>query len=133
MVQMAFCDWSHKFHKQVTNVSQHVFVILLWEILMSPLSILNLPYLWRTANVPALTRCTPSSTARLPSRAAVTSGDGRHAVSPLVSVVRCWRRSRDVMSCGKTKGLNEISMGDYDIVCFPPIHPMLGAQAFGEM
>ena len=30
MVQMAFCDLSHTFHKQVTNVSQHVFVILLW-------------------------------------------------------------------------------------------------------
>ena len=37
MVQMAFCDLSHSFHKQVTNVSQHVFVILLWGILRSPL------------------------------------------------------------------------------------------------
>ena len=26
MVQMAFCDLSHTFHKQVTNVSQHVFI-----------------------------------------------------------------------------------------------------------
>ena len=34
---MAFCDLSHTFHKQVTNVSHHVFVILLWGILMSPL------------------------------------------------------------------------------------------------
>ena len=25
MVQMDFCDLSHTFHKQVTNVSQHVF------------------------------------------------------------------------------------------------------------
>ena len=32
-----FCDWWHTFHKQVTNVSQHVFVILLWGIFMSPL------------------------------------------------------------------------------------------------
>ena len=38
MVQMAFCDLSHTFHKQVTNVSQHVLVILLWGILTSPLS-----------------------------------------------------------------------------------------------
>ena len=37
MVQMAFCDLLHKFHKQFTNVSQHVFVILLWGILTSPL------------------------------------------------------------------------------------------------
>ena len=37
MVQIAFCDLSHTFHKQVTNVSQHVFVILLWGILTSPL------------------------------------------------------------------------------------------------
>ena len=37
MVQMSFCDLSHTFHKQVTNVSQHVFVILLWGMLMSPL------------------------------------------------------------------------------------------------
>ena len=37
MVQMAFCDLPHTFHKQVTNVSQHVFVILLWGILTSPL------------------------------------------------------------------------------------------------
>ena len=38
MVQMAFCDLWHTIHKQVTNVSQHVFVILLWGILTSPLS-----------------------------------------------------------------------------------------------
>ena len=38
MVQMVFCDLSHTFHIQVTNVSQHVFVILLWGILTSPLS-----------------------------------------------------------------------------------------------
>ena len=37
MVQMAFCDLSHTFHKRVTNVSQHVFVILLWGILTPPL------------------------------------------------------------------------------------------------
>ena len=29
MVQMAFCDLLHTFHKQITTVSQHVFVILL--------------------------------------------------------------------------------------------------------
>ena len=40
MKQMAFCDLTHTFHKQVTNVSQHVFVILLWGILMSPLTAL---------------------------------------------------------------------------------------------
>ena len=28
MVQLAFCDLLHTFHKQVTNVSQRVFVIL---------------------------------------------------------------------------------------------------------
>ena len=38
MVHMAFCDLSHTFHKQVTNISQHVFVILLYGILMSPLN-----------------------------------------------------------------------------------------------
>ena len=37
MVQMAFCDLSHTFHNQVTNVYRHVFVILLWGILKSPL------------------------------------------------------------------------------------------------
>ena len=41
MVQMAFCDLSHTFHKQVTNVSQHVFVIVLRGILTSPLSCLE--------------------------------------------------------------------------------------------
>ena len=41
MTQMAFCDLSHTFHKQVTNISQHVFVILLWGILMSPLTLIN--------------------------------------------------------------------------------------------
>ena len=36
---MVFCDFLHKFHKQVTNVSQHFVVIVLWGILMtSPLS-----------------------------------------------------------------------------------------------
>ena len=40
MVQVAFCDLSHTHHKQVTNVSQHVFVILLWGILTSPLSLI---------------------------------------------------------------------------------------------
>ena len=34
----SLCDLSHTFHKQVTNVSQHVFVIPLWGILTSPLS-----------------------------------------------------------------------------------------------
>ena len=38
MVQMAFCDLLHTFHKQVTSVSQHVFVILLWGILKFPLT-----------------------------------------------------------------------------------------------
>ena len=38
MAQIAFCDLSYTFHKQVTNVSQHVFVILLWGILTSLLS-----------------------------------------------------------------------------------------------
>ena len=38
MVQMAFCDLPHTFHKQVTNVSQHVFVIILWGIFTSPVS-----------------------------------------------------------------------------------------------
>ena len=37
-VSRDFCDLSHSFHKQVTNVSQHAFVILLWGILTSPLS-----------------------------------------------------------------------------------------------
>ena len=39
MVQMPFCDLLHTFHKQVTNVSQHVFVILLRGISTSPLNI----------------------------------------------------------------------------------------------
>ena len=42
MVQMAFCDLSHTFYKQVTNVSQHVFVIILWGILTSRLFVLNI-------------------------------------------------------------------------------------------
>ena len=37
MVHMAFGDMSYTFHKQVTNASQYVFVILLWGILTSPL------------------------------------------------------------------------------------------------
>ena len=37
-VQMAFCDLSHTFDQEVTNVSQHVFVILLWGILTTPLT-----------------------------------------------------------------------------------------------
>ena len=41
MVQMAFCDLSHTFHKQVTKVYQHVFVIPLWGILTSPLSYIS--------------------------------------------------------------------------------------------
>ena len=50
MVQVAFCDLSHTFHKQITNVSQHVFVILLWGILTSHLTFkvrparYNIPY-----------------------------------------------------------------------------------------
>ena len=37
MVQMACRDLRYTLHKQVTNVSQHVFVILLWGILTTPL------------------------------------------------------------------------------------------------
>ena len=36
---MAFWDLSHTFHKQVTNASQHLFVILLLGILTSPLTL----------------------------------------------------------------------------------------------
>ena len=36
--QMAIYKLLHSFHKQATNVSQHVVVILLWGISMSPLS-----------------------------------------------------------------------------------------------
>ena len=35
------CDLSQTFRKQVTNVSPHVFVILLWGILMSPLKFIS--------------------------------------------------------------------------------------------
>ena len=38
LLQMAFCDLSHTFHKQVTIISQHVCVILLWGIFSSPLT-----------------------------------------------------------------------------------------------
>ena len=51
MGQMAFCDLSHTFHKQVINVSQHVFVILLWGILTSPLNVRvfsGRPYIYLT-------------------------------------------------------------------------------------
>ena len=41
MLQMAFFDLSHTFHKQVTNVSQHDFVHLLWGILTSPFSLIE--------------------------------------------------------------------------------------------
>ena len=34
MVQTAFCDLSHMFHKQVTNVFHHVLIIRLCKILM---------------------------------------------------------------------------------------------------
>ena len=42
ILRMAFCDLLHTFHKQVTNVSQHVFVIQLWGILTSPLNLSQL-------------------------------------------------------------------------------------------
>ena len=35
MVQMVFCDLLHTFNKQLTTVSQHVFVIHEWGILKS--------------------------------------------------------------------------------------------------
>ena len=35
IVQKAFCDLSHAFHKHITNVSHHVFVTLLLRILTS--------------------------------------------------------------------------------------------------
>ena len=43
MVPVSFCDLSHTFHKQVANVSKHVFVILLWGNLTSPLISLPRP------------------------------------------------------------------------------------------
>ena len=46
MVQMAFCDLSHTFHKLVTNVSQHVFVFRLWGILTSPLEDIYIKRSW---------------------------------------------------------------------------------------
>ena len=40
-IQMAYRDILHTFHKQVTNVSLHVFVILLLGILTFPLTIIS--------------------------------------------------------------------------------------------
>ena len=37
MVQTAFCDLFHKFHKKDINVHPQIFAIILWRILMSPL------------------------------------------------------------------------------------------------
>ena len=45
MVQMAFCDLSHTFQKQITNVFQHIFVILLWGILTFQHSPVQKPHL----------------------------------------------------------------------------------------
>ena len=56
-------------------------------------------YLWRTAKVPGLMRWTPSSTAKLPSKAALTSGEGCQAVSPLGRVILCCNKSLAPMSC----------------------------------
>ena len=56
-------------------------------------------YLCRTASVPGFTLWIPSSSAMFPSRAAITRGEYRQLVSPLGSVIRCWRRSLAVMSC----------------------------------
>ena len=63
MVQMAFCDLSHTFHKQVTNVSQPVVVILLWGILMSNIVIPIVEVyfhviLWNSLGLLALTHIT---------------------------------------------------------------------------
>ena len=49
--------------------------------------------------MPGLILCTPSSSAILPSRAALTSGEGCQAVSPLVSVILCCNKSLAPMSC----------------------------------
>ena len=64
-------------------------------------------YLCRTASVPGFTLWIPSSSAMFPSRAAITRGEYRQLVSPLGSVIRCWRRSLAVMSCfiGRKKRL----------------------------
>ena len=58
----------------------------------------HVAHLLITASVPMSRRCTPSSTASLPSSAATTSGASRQVVSPLASVLRCCSSSRDVMS-----------------------------------
>ena len=53
--------------------------------------------------VPALSRWRPSRTARRPWRAASSSADGRHTVSPLERVERRCSRSLAVMSCPKVE------------------------------
>lgn len=57
------------------------------------------PDLWSTARVPGLIRWMPSRITSFPSRAAVTSGDGLQAVSPLGSVYLCCSKSLAVISC----------------------------------
>ena len=52
----AFYDLLHTFHKQVTNVPRHVFVILLWGILTSPLTL----HLVSAVNMSSV-MCTPES------------------------------------------------------------------------
>ena len=67
-------------------------------------------YLCRTASVPGFTLWIPSSSAMFPSRAAITRGEYRQLVSPLGSVIRCWRRSLAVMSCfiGRKKRIDSV-------------------------
>lgn len=57
------------------------------------------PDLWSTARVPGLIRWMPSRITSFPSKAAVTSGDGLQAVSPLGRVYLCCSKSLAVMSC----------------------------------
>ena len=70
-------------------------------------------YLCRTASVPGFTLWIPSSSAMFPSRAAITRGEYRQLVSPLGSVIRCWRRSLAVMSCFIGRKKKRLIQGSY--------------------
>ena len=84
MVRMAFCDLSHKFHKQVTNVSQHVFVILLWGILTSPLTLLLIYIFLQFFQYNKHILISLSSTIRLPFAENVTTYEKPLCLLPLL-------------------------------------------------
>ena len=120
---MAFCDLLHTFPNQVTLGSQHVFVILLWRLFMSPLSF---P---KCTNVDMSIINRPTSTLAFSMKSSVTVGI---PCAPVYGLSCSYGRSLTTVSCSvkiHVSGRGRVHMGSPSSLLSPLRPPLWEPKA----